>query len=42
MNKYFKKQRWYGEQHQEVTNFLTGLEKQNIELIQAIEKSKGK
>ena len=37
MDIYFKKQNWYNGQHDDVTNFLTGLEKENIKLIQQIE-----
>lgn len=37
LDNYFKKQRWYKGQHQDVSNFLTGLENQNIELIQMAE-----
>lgn len=40
MERYFKKQRWYGGRYPDVANFLTGLEKQNIELIRAVEKSR--
>jgi len=38
LDNYFKKQRWYRGQHQDISNFLTGLENQNIELIQMVEK----
>jgi hypothetical protein len=41
MDNYFKTQSWYRGQHQDISNFLTGLEKQNIILIQTIEKIKG-
>ncbi len=37
LDNYFKKQRWYKGQHQDVSNSLTGLENQNIELIQTAE-----
>jgi hypothetical protein len=37
LDKYFKKQSWYQGQHKDVSDFLTGLEKQNIELIQMAE-----
>lgn len=42
MDSYFKKQKWYGGQHPDVSIFLNGLEKENIELIQLVEKSKNK
>lgn len=37
MEKYFKSQDWYSEQHDSVNDFLTELEKENIKLIQQIE-----
>jgi len=37
MDLYFKKQNWYTGQHQNVDNFLTELEKENIKLIKQIE-----
>jgi hypothetical protein len=42
MDLYFKKQPWYHGYYRDINNFLTGLEKQNIELIRVIEKSKNK
>ena len=38
MEKYFKSQTWYSGQHDNVNGFLTNLEKENIKLIQQIEK----
>lgn len=37
MHTYFKKQSWYRPQHTNVTNFLTDLEKRNIQLIRSEE-----
>jgi len=37
MDNYFKKQNWYSGQHDNVNDFLTELEKENIKLIQQIE-----
>ena len=37
LDNYFKAQPWYHGQHQDVSNFLTGLESQNIELIEMAE-----
>jgi hypothetical protein len=37
MNQYFRKQNWYKAQHKNVNQFLTALEKRNIELIQTEE-----
>lgn len=37
MEKYFKSQDWYSGQHDNVNDFLTELEKENIKLIQQIE-----
>ncbi len=37
MDNYFKKQDWYAGQHDNVNDFLTDLEKENIKLIQQIE-----
>lgn len=37
METYFNKQDWYFEQHDNVNDFLTDLEKENIKLIQQIE-----
>jgi len=38
MDGYFRKQNWYSPQHKDVTNFLTKIEKDNIKLIQSIER----
>lgn len=38
MENYFKKQKWYKSQHSDVNDFLTGLEKENIKLIQFYER----
>jgi hypothetical protein len=38
MEKYFMKQIWYSKQHENVTLFLTDLEKENIKRIQQFEK----
>ena len=38
MNKYFRKQSWYNGQSKNVDIFLSDLERQNIKIIQAIEK----
>jgi hypothetical protein len=38
MEQYFKQQDWYEGQHKNVSNFLTDLEKENIKLINRIEK----
>ena len=40
MDLYFKKQSWYRGQKAHVDDYLTGLEKKNIELIQITEKNK--
>jgi hypothetical protein len=37
MDKYFKSQDWYSGQHDNVNDFLTELEKENIKLIRQIE-----
>lgn len=37
MDKYFQEQNWYHWQHDNVNDFLTDLEKENIKLIQQIE-----
>ena len=37
IEKYFKSQDWYSAQHDNVNDFLTDLEKENIKLIQQIE-----
>jgi hypothetical protein len=42
MDNYFKKQPWYRGYYRDINNFLTGLEKRNIELIRNIEKSKNR
>jgi hypothetical protein len=39
MDRYFRKQSWYQAQKQQVNDYLTGLEKLNIELIQTIDKN---
>lgn len=38
MNKYFRAQKWYKGQHQNVDNFLTELERANIRLILGLER----
>ncbi|WP_340077386.1 YARHG domain-containing protein [Leptobacterium sp. I13] len=38
MDTYFNSQNWYSGQHYNVDNFLTDLERENIELIQLVEK----
>jgi len=38
IDRYFRNQKWYGAKNENVDNFMTGLEKQNIKLIQKIEK----
>ena len=38
MDNYFRNQKWYGGNNKNVDSFMTGLEKQNIQLIQKIEK----
>jgi hypothetical protein len=40
MNIYFKNQVWYSEVYPDVSGFLTGLEKENIELIKNVENYK--
>ena len=40
MDNYFMTQSWYHGQHKNVSNFITGLEKKNIQMIQMIEKEK--
>ena len=40
MDKYFRKQSWYGGSRSDVSAFLTDIEKWNIELIQRIENDK--
>ena len=40
MDIHFRQQNWYRPQHSNVNNFLTALEKANIKLIQAEEKSR--
>lgn len=40
MDVYFKKQKWYVGHYSDVSDFLTALEKENIELIQFVERSK--
>jgi hypothetical protein len=40
MNRYFRRQSWYQGYHQNVSRFLTGIEKQNIGLILEMEKEK--
>lgn len=40
MEKYFKSQDWYSGQHDNVNDFLTELEKENLKLIQQIENEK--
>lgn len=37
MDLYFQQQDWYNKQHENVNDFLTELEKENIKLIQSIE-----
>ncbi|SIS47436.1 YARHG domain-containing protein [Zobellia uliginosa] len=37
MDKYFKKQKWYRPEHEEVEQFLTEIERYNVELIKKIE-----
>lgn len=41
MDTYFKKQGWYKADNNDVNNFLTELERQNIALIKEVEKNKG-
>lgn len=40
MDSYFQQQDWYKKQHDNVNDFLTGIEQQNIKLIQQIEQTK--
>ena len=40
MDIYFKSQKWYKGLYDDVTNYLTGLEKRNVSLIQTVEKMK--
>ena len=40
MDLYFKQEKWYQPQHENVTEFLTQLELDNIELIKEIETKK--
>ena len=40
MEAYFKQQKWYRGQHANVDDFLTELEKENIKLIQSVERNK--
>ena len=42
MDIHFRKQDWYIAQHENVTGFLTDLEKENVKLIQQIEVEKQK
>lgn len=42
MEKYFKAQKWYREEHQNIGPFLTKIELYNIDLIKKIEKEKNK
>jgi hypothetical protein len=38
ISKYFNKQEWYSEQHENVNSFLTEIEKANLKLIRQIER----
>lgn len=42
MDKYFEKQDWYSAQHDNVNDFLTGLEKENLKLIKQVESEKNR
>lgn len=41
MDKYFRAQKWYSPKNENVDKFMTELEKQNVKIIQTIEKQNG-